>query len=37
MEIYKDFYEDFVVDRNFAYVISKDNIPIFTGVVKSIE
>ncbi len=37
MEIYKDIYEDFVVDRNFAYVISKDNIPIFTGVVKSIE
>lgn len=37
MEIYKDFYEDFVVDRNFAYIISKDDIPIFTGVVKNIE
>ena len=37
MEIYKDIYEDFVVDRNFAYIISKDNIPIFTGVVKNIE
>ncbi len=35
-EIYKDFYEDFVVDRNFAYIISHHNIPIFTGVVKSI-
>jgi hypothetical protein len=32
-----DVYEDFVVDRNFAYVLSKDNVPIFTGVVKSIK
>lgn len=30
-------YEDFIVDRNFAYVLSKDNVPVFTGVVKAIK
>ena len=30
-------YEDFVVDRDFAYVLSREGVPIFTGVVKKIE
>jgi serpin B len=33
----KDVYEDFVVDKNFVYVLSRYNIPLFTGVVKKIE
>ncbi len=36
-EVWVDVYEDFVVDRNFAFIVSKERIPIFTGVVKSIE
>ncbi|MBR4325998.1 MAG: hypothetical protein IKP73_10785 [Bacteroidales bacterium] len=36
-KVWKDVYFDFPVDRNFAYVLSKDNVPIFTGVVKSIK
>ncbi len=34
---YENVYEDFIVDRNFAYVLSKDNVPVFTGVVKAIK
>lgn len=31
-------YEDFVVDRNFIYVLSdSEGVPVFTGVVKSIK
>ncbi len=30
-------FEDFIVDRNFAYILSKDGVPVFTGVVKSIK
>ncbi len=33
----KDVYEDFVVDRDFVFVLSKDNVPVFTGVVKAIK
>ena len=33
---WEDVYYDFPVDRNFAYVLSKEGVPIFTGVVKSI-
>lgn len=36
-EIWKDVYEDFIVDRDFAYVLSKDNVPLFTGVVKTVS
>ena len=36
-KVWKDVYFDFPVDRDFAYILSKDNIPIFTGVVKSIN
>ena len=35
-KVWEDVYYDFPVDRNFAYVLSKDGVPIFTGVVKSI-
>ena len=34
---WENVYEDFIVDRNFAYVLSKDNVPVFTGVVKAIK
>ena len=34
---WEDVYYDFPVDRNFAYVLSKDRVPIFTGVVKTIK
>jgi len=34
---WENVYEDFIVDRNFAYVLSKDNVPVFTGVVKTIK
>ena len=34
---WEDVYEDFIVDRNFAYVLSMDGVPVFTGVVKSIK
>ncbi|MBO7440440.1 MAG: hypothetical protein J6U21_12270, partial [Bacteroidales bacterium] len=34
---WEDVYYDFPVDRNFAYVLSKDGVPIFTGVVKNIK
>ena len=30
-------YEDFIVDRNFAYVLSMKDVPVFTGVVKAIK
>ncbi len=33
---WEDVYYDFPVDRNFAYILSKDDVPIFTGVVKAI-
>ncbi|MBR2200941.1 MAG: hypothetical protein IJ894_09405 [Bacteroidales bacterium] len=33
---WEDVYYDFPVDRTFAYILSKDGVPIFTGVVKSI-
>ena len=36
-KVWKDVYFDFPVDRDFAYILSKDNVPVFTGVVKSIE
>ncbi|MBQ5574904.1 MAG: hypothetical protein IIT37_02525, partial [Bacteroidales bacterium] len=35
-KVWEDVYYDFPVDRNFAYILSKDGVPIFTGVVKSI-
>ena len=36
-KIWKDVYEDFIVDRNFAFIIQKNGLPIFTGVVKTIK
>jgi serpin B len=36
-EVWEDVLEDFVVDRNFAYILSKDDVPIFTGAVKTVE
>ena len=36
-EEWENVFEDFVVDRNFAYVLSMDGVPVFTGVVKSIK
>lgn len=36
-KVWEDVYYDFIVDRNFAYVLSKDGVPVFTGVVKSIK
>ena len=36
-KVWKDVYFDFPVDRNFAFIVSKNNVPIFTGVVKSIK
>ncbi|MBQ3656943.1 MAG: hypothetical protein II956_08890 [Bacteroidales bacterium] len=33
----KDVYEDFVVDKNFVYVLSRYDVPLFTGVVKKVE
>ena len=35
-KVWEDVYYDFPVDRNFAYILSKDGVPIFTGVVKAI-
>jgi serpin B len=34
---WEDVLEDFIVDRNFAYVLSMDGVPVFTGVVKTIK
>ena len=36
-EEWENVFEDFIVDRNFAYVLSMDGVPVFTGVVKSIK
>ena len=36
-KIWKDVYYDFLVDRSFAYIVTKDYIPVFTGVVKTIK
>lgn len=36
-EVWKDVYEDFIVDRSFAFVISMSGVPVFTGVVKTIN
>lgn len=33
----KDVYEDFIVDKNFVYVLSRYDVPLFTGVVKKVE
>ena len=33
----KEINYDFVVDRSFAYVLSYQDVPIFTGVVKKVE
>ncbi len=35
--VLKDVYEDFVVDRDFVYILTRNGIPLFTGVVKSIK
>lgn len=35
-KVWENVYYDFPVDRNFAYVLSKNGVPIFTGVVKAI-
>ena len=36
-EEYKDIYETFVVDRDFGFILSKDNSVIFSGVVTNID
>ena len=36
-QTWEDVYEDFVVDRDFAYVLSMEGIPVFTGVVKTVK
>lgn len=30
---YTEIYQDFVVDRSFAYIISTNNIPVFSGII----
>ncbi len=33
-----DVYEDFIIDRNFVYMLSDSNgVPLFAGVVKKID